>query len=209
MKLLKAMMVGAAMIVAGSAVAEDYNRIGLSYDYTYYTEPVATSTNGFGLNYMHGFSISKSHPMFIELGASLGFNFHGDSEWDDDEDELVKSQFQNFNVKVPVNFTWRFRLGDNFYVSPFAGLNFQLNYIERERVGVAGIWSDWENMLDDDYGWNVFQMGWQAGLNFQYDQVLLGAQIGTSFIPSYHESFAGYNVNVHNTCFKLTLGYEF
>lgn len=207
MKLLKAMMVGAAMIVAGTAMADDYNRVSISWDNTYYTEPMEESTNGFGLNYIHGFSLSSNLPMFIELGGSLGFNFYGDTDW---KGSIYKERFQNFNVKVPVNFTWKFHIWDDFYISPLAGINFQVNYIERQRDGSNGVWRDWHNLLDKENGWNVFQMGWQAGVNLQYKQFLLGYQIGTSFIPAYHESLGGWNnINIHNTAMKLSLGYEF
>ena len=178
MKLLKAMMVGAAMLVAGSAVADDYNRVSISWDNTYYTK-WEESTNGIGLNYMHGFSLSSELPMYLELGANLGFNFYGDEDWENRQ--LVKTRFQNFNVKVPVNFAWKFHVWNDFYISPFAGINFQANYIERFKFGAMGEWSEWLNMLDnkndlndifvEEFGtstdWNVFQMGWQAGVNLQ------------------------------------------
>lgn len=63
---------------------KSYNRIGLSYNNTHYGFNDAYgkdhSENNFGLNgigidYIHGFSVSSSLPLYIETGLNLDFNF--------------------------------------------------------------------------------------------------------------------------------------
>ena len=86
MKNLKAFLIAGSLVVASSAMAEDYNRVGISYDNNHYgfnkefygndkEDNPSFSTNGFGLNYIHGFGLSKSLPMFLEVGGSVNFGF--------------------------------------------------------------------------------------------------------------------------------------
>lgn len=79
MKTINALMLAGALCVASSAMAQDYNRVAISYDNTRYSaggdmkelsmgvkdDQKSAATNGFGLNYIHGFSLSNSHGSFI------------------------------------------------------------------------------------------------------------------------------------------------
>lgn len=211
MKNLKSIIMAVALLTAASATAGDYNRVSISAEGTYYSKWEASAA-GFGLNYRHGFSLSKKKPMFIELGGTLSFNFEGAFEIMNGV--KVREQFQNFNVRVPVNFTWRFRCSEKFYISPYAGINFQLNYLNRERAGAksgdTGLWTDWVNLMKEDEGWNVFQMGWQLGVTFQFSHWFMNIQAGTSFIPAYKGEYYGYqNISFHNSWSSLGIGYEF
>ncbi|MBD5303431.1 MAG: hypothetical protein HDS18_01590 [Bacteroides sp.] len=240
MKNLKAFLIAGSLVVASSAMAEDYNRVGISYDNNHYgfnkefygndkEENPSCSTNGFGLNYTHGFGLSKTLPMFLEVGGSVNFGFYNDNGTILDYGDKIeyKEQFQNINLTVPVSFAWKFGITDNFYITPYTGINFKLNFLTQERVGATNdgktVWSDWVNMLkeekDKEYGldkdevWNVFQMGWHIGATFGWKQFSLGLQYGIDFIPAYSHTYslAGFNetYKVNTTNFKLTLGYNF
>jgi len=72
---------GTTMVVAQNT---GYNRVGISYDNTNYgyndlmkldQEMDGFSTNGVGINYIHGFSLSSSLPMFIETGLNFNIGF--------------------------------------------------------------------------------------------------------------------------------------
>ncbi|MDE7437494.1 MAG: hypothetical protein K2M93_03330 [Muribaculaceae bacterium] len=237
MKNLKSLLVAGAMVVAGSAMAQDYNRVGLSYNYDHYRynknfygndkdRDPSFSSNGVGLNYIHGFRLTRSLPMYIEVGGNLNFGFREESGMILQNGHSVKGkeQFQNLNLTVPVNFAWKFNLGKEFYITPYYGVSFKVNFITRERIGIINgktIWSDWVNLLKEDenigmikgYTWRTFQMGTHLGATFGWKHVSLGLQYGGDFIPAYSvivkkgEFSTRYAVDTTN--FKLTLGYEF
>ncbi len=245
MKLYKALALAGVMAVAGSAAAQDYNRVSISYDNTHYgynkdykadlddddADP-NFATNGFGLNYIHGFSLSKSLPMFLEVGGNVNFNFYGKTEGLSfyGENYDYKSQFQNINLQIPVNFTWRFNVVEDFTIAPYVGLNFKLHFVSKMREYVDGDWDDQEeedeakawtnlfssdkdNMGSKDNTWNRFQMGWHVGVNFQYTKWNLGVQYGTDFIPAYSHKFEdegwSWKPAVNTGNLKLSLGYTF
>lgn len=238
MKGLKLILVTSAIAIAGSAMAQDYNRVGISYNNDHYgysknfygnnkEEDPSFSANGVGLNYIHGFRLKRSLPMYIEVGGNINFGFRSASETlvENGLKILAKDQFQNINLTVPVNFAWKFDLGKDFYITPYYGVSFKVNFVTRERIGYITngktIWSDWINILKEDeangiekgYTWRTFQMGTHLGATFGWKHVSLGLQYGGDFIAPYSvvvkymglsERFA-----VNCTSFKLTLGYDF
>lgn len=242
MKIYKVIALAGVMAVAGSASAQDYNRVAISYDNTHYgynkdakerdeVDP-SFATNGFGLNYIHGFSLSKNLPMFLEVGGNINFNFYSKTDkvvMFDDPYEF-KSQFQNINLQIPVNFVWRFNVVEDFTIAPYVGVNFKFNFVSKQRAYAEGDWEDkaeedeakkWTNLFSDskedmgskDYTWNRFQMGWHVGVNFQYTQWNLGVQYGTDFIPAYSHKFSeeGFSAKpaVNTGNLKLSVGYTF
>ena len=238
MKNLKSLLVAGALLVAGSAMAEDYNRVGISYDNNHYgfnkeyygndkEQNPSFSTNGLGLNYVHGFGLSKTLPMFLEVGGNINFGFYNNKEamLEDGYKFEYKEQFQNINLTIPVSFAWKFGISDNFYITPYTGINFKLNFLSKMREGATAdgktVWTDWVNMLKEDKEngvekeavWNVFQMGWHIGATFGWKQFSLGLQYGVDFIPAYSHTFSYQGLNqtykVNTTNFKLTLGYNF
>lgn len=165
----------AAIIGIGSASAQDYNRIGISYNnnhfgfnrwlkYGAFDGLVdGISLNGAGFSYIHGFSLSQSAPIFIETGASLNF---GAGSWDSGTIYMedyetgylskgsIKLKARNFNLQVPVNFVYRFAATDDFKISPFAGLNFKLNIMTglkaEASAGGYSVDTDWYDLFNGD-----------------------------------------------------------
>lgn len=139
-----------ALCAAATANAEGYNRVAISYDYTHFgmnkemkadflgDEASAINTNGFGINYIHGFGISSSLPMFIETGLNFNFGF-GNTDLGYEKESIQnywmsaesKLKSQNINLQVPVNFVYRFDIADNLTLSPYVGLNFKLNLVTK------------------------------------------------------------------------------
>ena len=93
---------------------KDYNRIGISYNNTHYGYNDAYGTNhgdlgfganGVGIDYIHGFSVSSSLPLYIETGLNLDFNFATESS---DKEEAAgywfqgKTNFSDINMQVPL-----------------------------------------------------------------------------------------------------------
>lgn len=225
---MKKFIMAAVLLSAGVSMAvaqnSDYNRVGISYDNTSYSfndlmkldqEMDGVSTNGVGINYIHGFSVSSSLPIFVETGLNLNFGFGskniGAKEEEDGYWMQAKYKFQNINLQVPVNFVYRFNVMDDFSIAPYVGLNFKLNLVSKDKTKfdhnfpsdafdaedmewLDGKWrnlfnSNEENMDGKDYTWNRFQMGWHIGVGFQYKPFYLGVQYGTDFIPAYKHKF--------------------
>lgn len=203
-----------------------YNRIGVSYNNTGLMlnddakddwEMKNFSLNGVGIDYIHGFSLSKAYPMFLEVGANVNFNFASPKLYEED-DYVEKMKMQDINMQVPVNFVYRFNVGDDFSIAPYVGLNFKLHLMTQgkfvaEEDGEKEE-SEWLNYFSkDDVGeddtWNRFQMGWHVGVGFQYSKVFLGLQYGTDFIPAWSYKEDDWNAKINTGNFKLTLGYTF
>lgn len=246
MKGLKLMIAGCMLAIAGSAMAEDYNRAGLTYNLGHYNfnkdmEKKANfngfCTNGFGLNYVHGFGLSESLPMFLEVGGELNFNFSNKKVYEG-TDEIFSyeynikenSLFQNINLNVPVNFTWHFAITDDITVAPYTGFSFKLHMMSRvkDKTEIKGLPADvlddyfgededkWQSVFGSEYKkewgktWNRFQMGWQLGANAIYqNKYTVGLEYGYDMIPAFSckEDFDNYHIT--NGTFKITLGYIF
>lgn len=202
---------------SSSADTESYNRISLSYDNTHlgcnkYLEFLddedAISLNGIGLEYTHGFSISQRLPMFIEAGIKAQF---GAGSLDDDDDGTLK--FQQFSFSVPVNYTYKFAIGDGMSIAPYLGVNFKVHAMARKKYEYDDDIEerDWNNifskddMVSKDNTWNRFQMGWQLGIGLNVKAFYIGLQYGTDFIAAYKYKKAV--VNTGNFAFKV--GYNF
>lgn len=164
------------------------------------------SMNGFSLGYTHGFSISSTHPIFIETGVILTAVFHSDSEseYDDDYDYSVSIFEQNYSLSVPVNFAWKFAINDKFSVKPFVGFNFKGNLYGSTKASVSYDgedetvnWYDKDDMGDDGV-FKRFQMGWHIGAGLQYSSFYLGLNYGTDFIKIHK--------NISSSTFDLSVG---
>ena len=204
---------------------KSYNRIGLSYNNVGYNlnseakddlEIDGFSLNGFGIDYIHGFSLTRSLPMFLELGANVNFNF-GTPLSEEEDRYTYKMKMQNINLQVPVNYVYRFNVADSFSIAPYVGLNFKLNLTTRgkESMEYEGEKEedDWYSFYDkeemDGEPWNRFQMGWHIGVGFRYSNLYLGLQYGTDFIPAWKYDEDDWHAKINNGNFKLSLGYFF
>lgn len=194
-----------------------YNIIGLSYDYTSlngknfsFADNESMSLNGFGVEYIHGFSLSSSTPLFLELGAkiNMGFGKATDPEYKEDY-----AKVQMLRVNVPVSLAYRYAFGSNMAITPFVGIDFRVNALARVNDGDEYGWYslfDKEEVGEDDT-WNRFQMGWHLGARFEYEKFSLAVSGGTDFIKafSYKDDEDGYKSHVSTGNLAVTLGYRF
>lgn len=230
---------GLALAATVGAWADGYNRVSVSYDNVHFgfntemkvlSEGIeSASANGFGINYTHGFGLGEK-PMFIETGLSFVAAFGKTNDVVDvdyyyDDFSTWHEKLQNMFLSVPVNYVYRFNVGEKFTIAPYAGINFKLNLIgkmkehyededgveESEWINVYS--SDEKNMGDKDLTWNRFQMGWQVGVGFEYSKVYLGVQYGTDFIPAYSHKFSEGGISltpkVNTGALKVSVGYTF
>lgn len=141
---------------ASAAAAEigDYNQFGISYvnekfsyDFPKGSETEDISANGFALKYIHGFSVSKSLPMYVETGLNVNFNF---ASTELGEDPYTYTQkFQNAALAIPINFAYKFNINENVAIKPFLGLNVKLNLLGRTKMEF-----DDEDDNDGDYDYD-------------------------------------------------------
>lgn len=142
---------------------ESYNRIGISYTNTSYglndqakamirmsaedeikKDISGISSNGFSIDYAHGWSLSKKYPMYLEAGLRFGFNAGSTTLFEEsfkvDGASLSttgKASLQNINFTIPVNFVWKFNvnaLGNDFVIAPYTGINLKFNVSMRGRL---------------------------------------------------------------------------
>lgn len=220
------------------ANTDPYSRFTISYENTHlscggdledsFNGENSVGLNGFGLEYTHGFSVSKSLPMFVEAGIKLQFGQGSVSQdrkiYGYDVEEIQK--YQQLSFVVPVNFTYKFAINDNMSVAPYLGINFKVHALgrykgemkfddddlqdayeeEADEIEWINVFSDDEdNMGDKDYTWNRFQMGWQIGVGLNVKSFYIGLQYGTDFIPAY--KYKKYSIN--SGTFAAKIGFNF
>lgn len=201
MKIFRHLAAAALLAVAGTAAAQDlaqsFNYVGISYvnnhfgvaDKKVLDKDDAFTLNGFSLDYNHGFSLSSSMPMFVEAGARLIFGFNSDKEADDYDE--YKQNTSWMSIAVPVNYSYKFRVADDFVIKPYTGINFKFNLLGKQKYTVTELSTgdedketydlfDKKDMGDEPF--KRFQMGWQIGVDFQYKPFVLGVEYGLDFI---------------------------
>lgn len=223
---------------------EAYNLVSISYDNTTVTsndwifeDTKTLGTNGFGLEYVHGFGFSRL-PMFIEVGGKLSFTFNNRSYEEGDRDYYDKWKYTTTvaRLNVPVSYAYRFSFGEDMAVTPYAGFDFRFNLIGSTKSTIKS-WEygdrheytdsetlnwfdkdDVEDFFDVTNGsWKRFQIGWHIGARFQWKNYFAGLSYGTDITPLfdynliYEDRYGEYKekVNWRTGNFALSLGYCF
>ena len=177
MKKFLSMVLALSLALCGFiAKAEDgdhpgcYNRISMSYRNVHFSDlDNGVSYNGGSFNYLHGFGLSATLPIYIETGASLGFATR-------DNDSGSWGGYGT--LEVPVNCTYRFSIPNTeLRLLPFAGLNFKGNL-----MGTADVASDTQEWFTDS-DFRRFQLGWQIGGALEFKKLYAALSYGTDFIP--------------------------
>lgn len=172
------------------------------------------SLNGFTVGYNHAFSVSKSIPLFVETGLGLQYAMYSDEVligWDNTTGEDVNGdvKWNVLSLKVPVNIMYKWNIPNSkVALMPFLGLSLRFNLLANGNTTNDDYDYDEDfNMFDeDDMGedgtWNRFQVGWQIGVNAQFnDSWLVGVSYGTDFSEIWEDT------KVKTT--SITLGYCF
>lgn len=195
--------------------AISYNNLGLSAgDDDLIFDKNSMGLNGFGFEYVHGFTIVKDKPMYIEVGGKLQFSqgtkksydysyYYGDYE--------VKAGFRYLSLSIPLNYVYRFKITDDFSVLPYTGFNFKINLMGDAGESYSEYDDDieWYSMFDDDEfdpTWKRFQMGWNIGAGIQYRKLYFGLGYTVDMIKAYKSD---YDYSVRSGNFALTLGIQY
>lgn len=170
------------------------------------------STNGVGLKWIHGFSVSKNLPLYVQTGLDLHVGF-----WSDDikmkdygDNTYQKTKLTTLNAAIPVNLAYKFNVSPSFSIEPLVGLNVKFNILSKTKNSVDTD-LDWltEKIKDmdkeefeetfefkesinnfdkkdtgsKDTAWKRFQIGWHIGANFIFSQkYYAGITYGTDFM---------------------------
>lgn len=198
------------------------NRASIFYDLNTLYPSGASNIyfNGYGVGYNIDVRVSKTYPLYVGTGLDVRFVFNNRNITDDFDYDLafIKAQSTLINFNLPVNVSYRVPVTEKFYVTPFAGLNFRLQAYGNSSLKIAVPADTPEEVIDkleqindninlfssDDMGdehLRRFQMGWHAGVNLEYNNVVLGLSYGTDFVKL-HKNLGGSN-------FLVSLGYSF
>lgn len=202
-----------------------YDRVSVSYVNTKLANDAKgaddISLNGVGLDYIHGFSLSNSFPLYLETGvkATLSFFSREDCRWankwnEDADDKDFKTTFQTLSAAIPVNLAYKFTLTNGeVSIVPYLGLNFKLNLMAngKEVYDPDSEYGDKDtkkydmfdkkDMEDKDACFKRFQMGWHIGAGLNYRQLYIGLSYGTDFMELCKK--------VNTSTFSVNVGYNF
>lgn len=227
-KLLSAM--AAAMILAVPAMSAQagtdapaiIRKASVFYDLnTLYPKGADNSYfNGAGVGYNIDFRVSNSLPLYVGTGLDVRYVYNSRTILDDTEFNLldVKAKTSFVNVNLPINVSYRVPVADGFYLTPQLGLDFRVQAYGHSKIDVDNISlvspqydeiiareHDGVNLFsEDDMGAGKlrrFQMGWHAGVNFEYQRFNLGLSYGTDFVKLHKDLGASH--------FLVSLGYTF
>ena len=212
-----------AMAQTGNVDAPDViQRIGVGYDLTTLYPKGADNVyfNGFTVGYNADFRVSQSLPLYVGTGLNARFNFYEKELIDDEYLGAIEqdAHVTMINLNVPVNLSYRVPVSDGFYLTPEVGLDLRFQVYDHAKIdtdieaAVPGMnlgefhnGSTGVNLLSKDQMGNQhlrwFQLGWHAGLNFEYQRFSLGLSYGTDFVKLHKNLGAGH--------FLATVGYRF
>jgi len=173
-----------AQTTDGPSFPKGYNNMSILYrnidieDY---------NMNGFGFEWIHGFSVSEQYPVYIETGAGLnmGLKNEGSGSWGG-----------YGYINVPINGAYRFTLPNSAVnLSPFLGLELKGNV-----VGTRDIASDTQEWFSESE-FKRFQMGWHIGCSLNYNKLHASISYGTDIIKIAKKTDIG--------TFSIGIGFNF
>lgn len=231
------------LCVAANAQNKNYHRVYFGYTpavwtggrisefgrETRYWDGGTATTHGFHFGYFYGANLTKKLPLYLEFGGGFQYNNKKDKtvDFDDDVKYTLRSNLDIFQMVLPVQVTYRFKIGNKgFKIAPYVGLTPKFNLVAKDREKISGggeSASKTYNLYDyEDTKPNVFQLAGQVGCTFYYKKLTAAFGIMTDFSPawsSYSEikDIKDYkkieNIKVYSasysTTFSLTVGYQF
>lgn len=151
---------------------------------TYKNRPTALAI---GVNYLHGFSVSKKKPLFLTSGFGMKYGAYNE-KLDPviyDYTGIVREKFQLFTFEIPVNIGYRFeKPNSNWSAMLYTGIYMRLHLfgnLEEEDDCGHSIAVDIFNEDEILPTFERFQCGWQLGCDFQYRQFVFGWKYGIDF----------------------------
>ncbi len=165
----------------GTDAPEAYNDFTISYDANFYSGKGALdegcTAHGVALQYTHGWRVSDTQPMYVDIGVRLGMTFYFD----------ISRNLQKLSSTVPINFGYRFTCSEPISIMPYTGIHLKGNILGRYKLEYYDYdESEWVSMFDkDEVGkdaqWKRFQIGWQIGAKANFNKFVVGLEYGLDF----------------------------
>ncbi|MDE7388730.1 MAG: hypothetical protein K2M97_05700, partial [Muribaculaceae bacterium] len=156
------------------------------------------SLQGFGLEYIRGFKVSKKYPMFVEAGVNFNFTFG----------KAFGMSSQHIGMNIPISYAYKFNIKDKFAIKPYVGIDFKVSLVGRSKEVDSDDDSEWGNWYSEEFNdpaWKRFNLGWHLGADFQYRRY----NIGFAFTSDITKVASNKYFKVSNNAFALKLGYTF
>lgn len=205
-------------------IVKGYDRVAVSYNSYKFSfdddDADDVSLNGVGVEWIHGFSLSSTTPIYLETGLKFMYGFKSEDgeisvlcydEYDDEfyydyADGSVKTTVMN--LAVPINLAYRFTFSGNsdLAITPFTGVTLKGNLTAKQKYELDDYDDELENDWFDkkDVGKDTakrFQFGWQIGAGLSYKALYVGL--------SYGLDFSEFRKKTKTSNFAVTLGYNF
>lgn len=139
---------------------------------------------GFIAEYIHGWRLMSSQPLFLESGLAFQFNIRNGYDYN----------YWHFGAAIPINVTYRYTAKNGFYVAPLVGLNLSSNAYDDL------LWD-----MDEDSE-KYIQLGYNVGANLGYKRLNIGIGYRGDFMPSLTTEDYG---NIKTGTFHIGLGVNF
>lgn len=189
----KIFALAALLLSFGAVVAQDnYTRLQVSYVYNKMTNydlgDKSIAPKGVTLGGVMGFLVTDDYPIFVEPGVSLSWA-HSAVDYKAAGVNLGENKFTYMNFAIPVNAVYKYEVNDLISISAHAGLNMKLNFLAKQHLNpvvgekVSASWLSKKDMGSRDDRASIFQLGGQVGLGFHIQELYLGYQFQTDFVP--------------------------
>lgn len=225
----------------GSTMVKDctpYDRISLSYQYDKlspdYKDADDQGLNGIAIDYLHGFGVSKTLPIFVETGIGANFGFWSDSNDRDfgttsggSVSGEIKQKITAISLAIPVNVAYKFNVNKDFSIQPYLGLNLKFNVFAQRKTTAS---FENERLQDQVDEWDDEEFAAtigaprkadlfdkkDVGKDGQWKRFQLGWHIGVGvnykafyFGLSYGTDFMELAKKLNTSTFKVGVGFNF
>ena len=209
----------------GASVSELEKSLEYNFNIFNQRNPIPSdlpTLSGFTIDYRHGFQLSN-RPMFVEAGLGLSYGTGSKTFMD------YKYSISSFNIKIPVNFVYRFTINSEFSIQPYTGINFKFNGTMSYKAGKNsynlfntiendfGIADDVKDVMTYSGGGRRVQMGWQIGIGVNWNKWYAGMEYGIDFMPAFKNEvnleedgwYFSYITKINSQHFSINVGYSF
>lgn len=146
---------------------QNYNRVGISFQDAVIGYPDLEKDNFIGgsLDYIHGFRLNETTPIYFETGASISYLVNLDG-------------WAYGNIAVPLNFAYQIPISNSkISLSPFIGLDLKGNIAGTSHADFDDL-REW--YVDEDC--RSFQIGWHLGVGMTKGKFYFGIACGSDFL---------------------------
>lgn len=181
-----------------------------------------TSGSELTLAWAKGISLSKSLPIFLELGPEVSWITESDKDMDKKTD--LGDKYNQLSLNIPINVGYLIQANDDISIFPYVGLKPKFNVMEKTSGERYDDWDDTkeeytlnffdeEMEFDDKAFGNRLQLGLQLGCSVNYQKFHFGLSYGTDLTNAayaeeeYHKD--KFEMSLKNSSVRLTVGYNF